>query len=213
MIKSLGLALAAIALLAAGPALAQKPAAAPVKDTKIDATAHATGQKEVPAVAAAAGAPCTVTDGYYLGESTQKDDKGAPMKVKLYEAACKEGLGQIYLAGPTPPAKHYDCITIASSPTIGCRLPGNTDPKAMITPIAAAAGKSTCAVSGVNGVGSTPAGDSFYEVGCSNELGFILKRSADGKVVFSGPAKEFAKDEARVRALAGASAEKWDKAS
>jgi branched-chain amino acid transport system ATP-binding protein len=35
----------------------------------------------------------------------------------------------------------------------------------------------------------------------------------DGKVVFSGPAKEFAKDEARVRALAGASAEKWDKAS
>ncbi len=34
----------------------------------------------------------------------------------------------------------------------------------------------------------------------------------DGKVVFSGPAKEFAKDEARVRALAGASAEKWDKA-
>jgi len=34
----------------------------------------------------------------------------------------------------------------------------------------------------------------------------------DGKVVFSGLAKEFAKDEARVRALAGASAEKWDKA-
>ncbi|HXM85989.1 MAG TPA: ATP-binding cassette domain-containing protein, partial [Stellaceae bacterium] len=35
----------------------------------------------------------------------------------------------------------------------------------------------------------------------------------DGKVVFSGPAKEFAKDEARVRALAGASAEKWEEAS
>jgi branched-chain amino acid transport system ATP-binding protein len=35
----------------------------------------------------------------------------------------------------------------------------------------------------------------------------------DGKVVYSGPAKEFAKDEARVRALAGASAEKWEEAS
>jgi branched-chain amino acid transport system ATP-binding protein len=35
----------------------------------------------------------------------------------------------------------------------------------------------------------------------------------DGKVVFSGSAKEFAKDEARVRALAGASAEKWEEAS
>jgi branched-chain amino acid transport system ATP-binding protein len=29
-------------------------------------------------------------------------------------------------------------------------------------------------------------------------------------VVFSGPAAEFAKDEQRVRALAGASAEEWE---
>ncbi|MFL6798016.1 MAG: ABC transporter ATP-binding protein [Xanthobacteraceae bacterium] len=32
----------------------------------------------------------------------------------------------------------------------------------------------------------------------------------DGKVVWSGPAADFAKDEARVRALAGASAEHWE---
>jgi branched-chain amino acid transport system ATP-binding protein len=32
----------------------------------------------------------------------------------------------------------------------------------------------------------------------------------DGRVVFSGAAAEFAKDEARVRALAGASAEEWE---
>jgi len=32
----------------------------------------------------------------------------------------------------------------------------------------------------------------------------------DGRVVYEGPAAEFAKDEERVRALAGASAEKWD---
>ncbi|HEY2630254.1 MAG TPA: ABC transporter ATP-binding protein [Usitatibacter sp.] len=35
----------------------------------------------------------------------------------------------------------------------------------------------------------------------------------DGQVVYEGPAAEFAKDEARVRALAGASAEKWEEAS
>ena len=35
----------------------------------------------------------------------------------------------------------------------------------------------------------------------------------DGQVVYSGPAAEFAKDEERVRALAGASAEKWEAAS
>ncbi|HTY02267.1 MAG TPA: ABC transporter ATP-binding protein, partial [Rhodocyclaceae bacterium] len=31
----------------------------------------------------------------------------------------------------------------------------------------------------------------------------------DGRMVFEGPADEFARDEARVRALAGASAETW----
>jgi branched-chain amino acid transport system ATP-binding protein len=31
----------------------------------------------------------------------------------------------------------------------------------------------------------------------------------DGAVVYSGPARELAADEARVRALAGASAEEW----
>ena len=34
----------------------------------------------------------------------------------------------------------------------------------------------------------------------------------DGRVVFAGAAAEFAKDEERVRALAGASAEKWQAA-
>jgi branched-chain amino acid transport system ATP-binding protein len=33
---------------------------------------------------------------------------------------------------------------------------------------------------------------------------------ADGRMVYSGPAAEFAKDEERVRALAGASAEEWE---
>ncbi len=35
----------------------------------------------------------------------------------------------------------------------------------------------------------------------------------DGKIVYEGEAAEFAKDEERVRALAGASAEKWEEAS
>ncbi|HEX4780571.1 MAG TPA: ABC transporter ATP-binding protein [Usitatibacter sp.] len=34
----------------------------------------------------------------------------------------------------------------------------------------------------------------------------------DGRIVYEGPAAEFAKDEQRVRALAGASAEKWEEA-
>ena len=34
----------------------------------------------------------------------------------------------------------------------------------------------------------------------------------DGRIVYEGPAAEFAKDEQRVRALAGASAEQWEEA-
>jgi branched-chain amino acid transport system ATP-binding protein len=34
----------------------------------------------------------------------------------------------------------------------------------------------------------------------------------DGAVVYSGPAKELAADEARVKAMAGASAEEWSAA-
>ena len=38
------------------------------------------------------------------------------------------------------------------------------------------------------------------------DLAYVLD---DGQVVYSGPARELAADEARVRALAGASAEEW----
>jgi len=43
-------------------------------------------------------------------------------------------------------------------------------------------------------------------VSSGNLLQFVLD---DGRIVFSGAARGFAKDEDRVRALAGASAEIW----
>ena len=40
-------------------------------------------------------------------------------------------------------------------------------------------------------------------------MGTIVKAARYGKVIYTGPAAELAKDEERVRAMAGASAEEW----
>lgn len=200
MFKPLAIALAAALTLFAVPALAQDAhmvggerttgqtdeaqtdahhtnQAAPPDAAKIEADAHAQGKKDVPGVVQAAGFPCTVTDGYYAGIGDQKDDAGKTIKVKIYEAACKEGLGYIIIAPPTGQAKHYDCISLAGGSGVHCRLPANLDAKAQLAPIVAQTGR-TCTVSNARGMGATSAGDSFYEVGCQGSAGFVLERHA-----------------------------------
>ena len=110
MIKSIGLALAAVLALAAAPAFAADPPPAP--DMKIDPAKHTQGQKEVPAIVATAGVPCTVTDGYFGGEGDSKDEAGKPTKVKIYEAACKEGIGYLFVVPTGGAPKNYDCISM-----------------------------------------------------------------------------------------------------
>ena len=61
-----------------------------------------------------------------------------------------------------------------------CRLPANLDAKAQLTPVVAETGR-TCAVSGVRSVGSSASGEAYYEIGCSDGLGFVLKRSPTAK--------------------------------
>lgn len=178
MIKSLGLAIAAVLALAAAPALAADKPAAP--DLKVEAKNHDQGQKEVPAVVQAAKLPCTVTDGYFIAETNIKDEKGKEVKAKVYETACKEGLGYILLAPAAGDPKTYDCITTSTNASLHCRLPSNLDNKIAGAALASAAGK-TCSVSDVRPMGATAAGDAFYEIGCSDRLGFVVKRAATGK--------------------------------
>ncbi len=179
MIKSLGLALATLIAFAAAPMAAHAADPAPKIDVAIDADHHKQGQKEAPAVVARSNLTCPISDAYFIGVSNPKGDDGKPVETKLYEVACTGGLGYILLAPAAGPAKHYDCITITSSPTLRCRLPANADAKAAISPWVQASGQ-TCAVSDVHGIGSTPAGDTFFEVACRDRLGFILKHDAAG---------------------------------
>lgn len=179
MIRPLGLALlAAFTLVAAPFAAAAAPAPPPAKiDTKIDPDQHALGKKEAPEAVKSAGIPCTITDAYYIGSSDTKDDKGKTVSQKLYEVACQGGVGQVLQYAPPAPAKHYDCFAVLTTPNIRCRLPANADLKATVSGFAAQTGR-TCTVSDYRYVGGTPAGDAYYEVGCTGALGFIVKHTA-----------------------------------
>jgi hypothetical protein len=184
VIKTLGLALLAAFTLAAAPIAAQAAPATPAAklDLKIDPDAHAAGKKEAPDAVKSAGIPCTITDAYYIGSSEAKDDKGKSVTQKLYEVACQGAVGQILQYAPPAPAKHYDCFAVLSTPNIRCRLPENADLKAVLAGYVNQAGR-TCTISDFRYEGGTPAGDAYYEVGCTGALGFIIKHTAANETV------------------------------
>ena len=178
MIKRLGFAFGALFALSLGaaPMAAQaqdKSAAKPAKT--IDKDQRARGLKEAPAAVQNAGVACTVTDGYYLGESTQKTPAGKEYKASIIEAACKEGLGYMIVTGPPgEKATAYDCLATQDNASLACRLPANADPKQGLAPLLAAAGD-PCTVKEARYVGSSPSGQTFYEVACQEGDGYVLQ--------------------------------------
>ncbi len=169
--KRLGLALAAFAALAIGAA----PLAAHAQDTgpQVTKQTRAQGMKEGPAAIQAAGVPCTVTDAYFLGDSDQKDAAGKAFKAKLYEVACKEGLGYVVIVGGEK-NKAYDCLAMAGQKALSCKLPANADPKQGLGVMVAAAGHA-CAPKDARYAGSNET-VSIYEVACQDGSGFVLER-------------------------------------
>lgn len=178
--KRIGLALAAMAMLAlaATPMAAQAQAKAP--DRTINKDQRAQGIKEAPAVVQSAGVPCTVTDAYFLGKSGQKDAAGKDYQASIYETACKEGMGYVVISAPSgAKAKAYDCLATASNPSLACRLPANADPKQNLAPLLSAAGH-PCTLKDARYVGTGPTGDTYYEAACQEGEGYILQTSATG---------------------------------
>ena len=178
MIRSLGLAIAAAVMMAAAPLTALAAPAPAAPDLTVNADQHTQGKKEAPDALKAANFPCSITDAYYLGSSQTKDDAGKPATMKLYEVVCQGALGQIIQYVPGGTTRHFDCIAVTGTPNIRCRLPGNVDVKATVSSFVTSAGR-TCTVSDYRYVGGTPAGDSYYEVGCTGALGFVVKHAAD----------------------------------
>lgn len=167
---------AALAVFAIGvaPLAAQAQEAEAPKITKAQ---RDRGTKEAPAAMQAAGQPCTITDAYFMGNATQKDEAGKDVKSNIYEVSCKEGLGYVVMSTPTS-SKAYDCLVASGNKSIACRLPANANPKQAIAAMAVAAGR-PCTVKDARYVGASSSGSTVYEVACQ-EGGYIIQARAGG---------------------------------
>jgi len=138
------------------------------------------GKKEAPPLLAASGATCTLTNAAFVGQGSAKDEKGKEVKQTVYEVSCSEGLGYalIAMAGQTP--KTFDCVSLIGNANLACKLPENADPKKGLQPLVAAAG-SQCTLSDARYLGAKPTGESYYEIGCGTEPGFLLETNKGQK--------------------------------
>jgi len=119
-----------------------------------------------------AGHICTVSNGRYVGSTTDVD---------IYEVACGEGGGYILETsrnGSVGP-KTTNCVIYASGGGIKCSLETEAAQMIYVDKLVAASGK-PCAIKARRYVGSTPDGADFYEVACNDGAGFMVKSAANG---------------------------------
>ena len=174
-----GIVIAAIAALAFAPFAAAHAAEAAKGPPPITKEQKEKGKKDVPPLIQAAGLACTPTEAAFLGTSEEKVD-GKSVKSSLYEVSCSEGLGAIIMSKPNAKPASYDCIQIAESGSLSCRLDGNANPAAALQPVVAKTGR-TCQVAKAKYLGTSPsAGITRYEIGCASGPGFVLDSPLPG---------------------------------
>ncbi|MDR3513619.1 MAG: hypothetical protein P4L73_18435 [Caulobacteraceae bacterium] len=162
--------------LAAALIVAMMASTAFARDSDISPDQRKAGMKAAPALITAAKLPCTLADARMMGEGVGADK----VKSTYYEIACKDALGYVLAVkdkDPTPTA--YDCVMMSTPGPDGkpnpssCKLPGNANPAASLTPVVAQTGRA-CAVDKARYIGSSPE-QSFYEVACHEGGGYILQ--------------------------------------
>jgi hypothetical protein len=195
---------AAMALLAAQPALAQDYPAG-TQNEQDRATEGARGERgqgrlqrdrreEAPAAptpeglkaaaqtqVTAAGLDCQVTEAVSPGVNAEQ--------ARFYEAACASGPGYILIA--TTPPQVFNCLELAgqaetarlrdpaAAPAQQCTLPANQNALAVIGGFAREAGLA-CTADQAAAVGKSPAGGLVYEVGCAEGPGYWVEKVQDG---------------------------------
>jgi len=175
--RKFGIGLAAVlALLVMAPATtvsaAKKPAASA---DGIDAKAREKGMADTPALAAAGGLSCTVSDARWIGAD-------AKTKQAYYEVACNPGMGGVLIASVDTPPTFYSCLETAKPGADGkpgplaCKLPANLSPVQSLAPFVAKAGV-PCVLENARSIGSSPK-NTFFEVACQGGLGYVLVTSA-----------------------------------
>ena len=190
--KALGIGLAAVLFVAAVASSAfAEPISGPDRKAGMDAG---------PGLISAAKIPCTLTDARKAGGGN-----GPTGPVTVYELACSEGLGYIVFspskAGSTPTLQN--CV-ISGEPVNGkpsawaCKLPGNANPIAGLSGIAAHSGR-TCNVGKGRYIGSTADKD-IYEVVCQGGSDYVLEAAkAAGGETSLAPCMAFAAADSGVK--------------
>ena len=190
----------ALALSAAGPALAQIENGIPPNELNAGyimeaerevlrnmQRLNAQARREPPAQSLAnaqaavtgARATCQVTEAKLLGKTSE----GA----SIYEATCQTGPGYLLIASTPPQA--VSCIVAAQSATQNvaspgnettfvCTMPANQNGMAVLAAYAREAGIQ-CQVDSAGPVG-TANGQTVYEIGCAGADGYRLKRTDTG---------------------------------
>jgi len=172
--------LAALIVAMVAPAAAMAAPKAPAAGA-VSAEARKAGMADAPALMAAVGVSCKVSDARLVGKAPA-DKKSGSLGSSLYEVACDGAPGfliQTTAAAPTA----FSCILVnypadpaAKSPN-PCILPANLDLKPTLAPLLATA-KVTCAPEGIRGIGQTST-NTLIEISCSGgSLGYIVTASA-----------------------------------
>jgi hypothetical protein len=132
------------------------------------------GMAEAPAAVQAAGLSCQVSDARFIGKSSSNS---------FYEVACGQSMGYVLQTSTKGPPQAFSCIELLPTPgqpvkegALSCVLPGNSDPKAQLTPLLAKAGVQ-CTPDKARGIGQTQT-NTFVEVACQGGAGYVLVASA-----------------------------------
>ncbi len=173
--RKFGIGLAAVlALLAIAPATlvlaAKKPAEAA---GGVDAKSREKGMADAPALIAAAGLNCTLSDARWVGADPKT-------KTAYYEIACNPGMGGVIVASAgnvTPPA-YYPCLETGKPGPDGkpgqlaCKLPANANPMQSLAPFVTKAAGS-CDITNARSIGASTK-NTFFEVACANGSGLVV---------------------------------------
>ena len=169
---AIGLAMAMVAtLMLPASAMAQgKKGANAIPEAAVKA-----GKAEAPAVLAAAGLSCQMSDARKIGEDKKN-------KKNYYEVACAPGtMGYVLEAGEGATPTAYSCIEANTPPAPGqppsapCILPGNANPASILAPLMKTAGVD-CTPTEARGIGQTKS-NTYMEVACQGGAGYILLAS------------------------------------
>ncbi|MGH7011964.1 MAG: hypothetical protein ACREEX_14110, partial [Caulobacteraceae bacterium] len=143
--RSIGLALAALAIAIAAPTVVLAPGVALSKNDapSVSKDSRKKGMAAAPGIVSEAGYDCQVADARFIGESVPSKDHP---KAALYEVVCNGNEGLIIQKPATGPAAAFTCAETdqpqanGKPSTLACILPGNLDPKAGLAPYIAKAG-------------------------------------------------------------------------